>query len=75
MRVVKMPGSFSGMEAYQTLNLEELVRVRPHIDLKDTIMQLKEVYDEYVQYIRGLTDEEWLDLTKDAEKHSSDEED
>lgn len=38
-------------------------------------MQLKEVYDEYIQYIRDLTDEEWLDLTKDAEKHTSGEED
>lgn len=38
-------------------------------------MKLKEVYDEYVQYIQGLTEEEWLDLIKDAEKHTSDEED
>ena len=38
-------------------------------------MQLKEVYDEYVQYIRGLTEDEWSDLSKGAEKHTSDEED
>ena len=38
-------------------------------------MKLKDVYDEYIEYIQGLTEEEWLDLTKDAEKHTSDEED
>lgn len=30
MRVVKMPGYTFGVEAYQTLNLMESVRVRPH---------------------------------------------
>ena len=36
MRVVKMPGYISGVEAYQTLNLEESVRVRPHYNLNNT---------------------------------------
>ncbi len=34
MRVVKMPGHISGVEAYQNLNLEESVRVWPHPNVR-----------------------------------------
>ena len=34
MRVVKMPGYISGVEAYRDLTPEESVRVRPHSKFK-----------------------------------------
>ena len=66
MRVVKMPGYVSGVEAYKTLNLGESVRVRPHTVyegsdyvVKDKMLRIRVDSDflsklEYLKQINGF---------------------
>ena len=35
---------------------------------------LKEIYDEYIQFIKSLSDEEWNEIILKAQEHTKDEE-